>query len=108
MPERVTVFAPFKLAAGKTEADLIKASNEFQRDFVDAEPGIIRRELINKGNGEYLDIVQFRSREDALAVMEKEKVSPACHVFFSVMDMSGNDAECIDMYQSLRTYGSNI
>jgi hypothetical protein len=109
MKNPVTVFAPFKLAAGRTEADLLEASDKFQKDFVDAEPGVLRRELVRKNNGEYLDIVQFSSREDALAVMEKEKESPACHVFFSVMAMEAADDanHCIEFYQSLKTYGRN-
>lgn len=106
MANPITVLAPIKLAAGKTEADLLEASDRFQNEFVNAQPGLIRRELVHKGNGEYLDIIQFRSMEDAMAIIEKEKESLACHAFFAVMDMGSTDeSDDIDFYRSLRTYG---
>lgn len=102
MTAPITVLAPIKLAKGKSEADLIKASDKFQDEFVSKYSGVIRRELIRKNDGEYLDIVQFRSKEDAEEIIEKEKESPACHAFFSVMDMDGDSG--IDFYPSLATY----
>lgn len=100
----ITVLAPIKLAKGKSETDLIKASDKFQDEFVSKQPGFIRRELIRKGDGEYLDIIQFRSKEDAEKIIEKEKKSPACHAFFAVMDMNGVDDSEIVFYPSLATY----
>ena len=105
MTNPITVLAPIKLAAGKTEADLLAASDRFQKEFADAEPGLLRRELVRTGDGKYLDIVQFRSIEDAKAIIEKEKESAACHAFFSVMDLDAADADgSIDFYPSLATY----
>ena len=107
MANPVTVLAPIKLAAGKTEADLLAASARFQEEFANSQPGILRRELVRKNDGTYLDIVQFRSMEDAMAVIEKEKESVACHAFFSVMDLGAeDDSGSIDFYQSLATYNS--
>ena len=107
MTNPITVLAPIKLAAGKTEADLLAASDRFQKEFANDQPGLIRRELVRKGDGEYLDIVQFRSMEDAMAIIEKEKESAACHAFFAVMDMEATDeSDSIDFYQSLVTYNS--
>lgn len=105
MTNPITVLAPIKLAAGKTEADLLVASDKFQKEFANAQPGLLRRELVRKSDGEYLDIVQFRSMEDAMAIIEKEKESAACHAFFAVMDMETTDeSDSIDFYQSLVTY----
>ena len=89
----VTILAPIKLAEGKTEADLLAASQIFQRDFVAHEPGVLRRELVRKPDGTYLDIVQFRSHEDFLDVLQKEMESPVCETFFSVMDLSDYDPD---------------
>lgn len=105
MTNPITVLAPIKLGEGKTEADLLIASDRFQKDFANDQPGLIRRELIRTGNGEYLDIVQFRSIEDAEAIIELEKESPACHAFFSVMDMeSADESADIVFHESLETY----
>jgi hypothetical protein len=105
MVNPVTVLAPIKLATGKTEADLLAASDRFQKEFADAQPGIIRRELVRTGDGEYLDIVQFRNVEDAKAIIEKEKESAVCHAFFSVMNMGAAEADgSVEFYPSLATY----
>ncbi len=105
MNKPVTVLAPIKLANGKCEADLLAASTRFQNEFVSSEPGIIRRELVRKSDGTYLDIIQFRSEEEAMAVIDKEKESDACHAFFSVMDLGAEDESGnIEFYPSLETY----
>ncbi len=105
MTTPITVLAPIKLATGKTEADLLAASERFQREFVNDQPGVIRRELVRKGDGTYLDIVQFRSMKDAEEIMELEKESAACHAFFAVMDMdSADESDGEVFHQSLATY----
>ena len=109
MTNPITVLAPIKLAAGKTEADLLAASDRFQKEFANTQPGLLRRELVRTGDGKYLDIVQFRNIEDAKAIIEKEKESAACHAFFSVMDLDAADADgSIDFYPSLATYSRII
>lgn len=101
----VTVLAPIKLAKGKTESDLLAASKTFQRDFVAHESGVLRRELVRKPDGTYLDIVQFRSHEDYLDVVKKEMESPICAAFFSVMDLSDFDPEAeMEVNISLETH----
>ncbi len=107
MTNPITVIASIKLAAGKTEADLLAASDRFQKEFANDQPGLICRELVRKSDGEYLDIVRFRSMDDAEVVMEKEKESAACLAFFSVMDMNAetsNTSGGVEFYQSLATY----
>lgn len=106
MQQPVTVLAPIKLAAGKTEKDLLSASEKFQTDFVRQEEGVLRRELVRTGEGTYMDIVQFRSAEDAQIVMEKEQTSPVCHAFFAIMDMTGAENAEMPLYVSLETYSS--
>ncbi len=101
----VTVLAPIKLANGKTEADLQAASKIFQEEFVAHEPGVLRRELVRKPDGTYLDIVQFRSHEDYVDVVKKEMDSPACAAFFAVMDLSDFDPNAeMDVHVSLETH----
>ncbi len=101
----ITVIAPIKLAEGKTEEDLLAASEVFQRDVVSHQPGVLRRELVRKSDGTYLDIVQFRSMKDAEKMMELGKESTGCREFFAVMDMDSADASLGEMvHQSLATY----
>jgi len=104
MTNTITVLAPARLAPGKTESELLAASDKFQEEFVRLQPGILRRELVKRADGEYLDIVQFCSREDADDVIEKEKTSKACHDFFAFLDMTDMDESDIEITISLATY----
>ena len=104
MTNAITVLASIKLAAGKTEADLWAASDIFEKEFVSKEAGVVRRELVRKGGNEYLDIVQFRSKEDMEAVMEKEKTNPACNAFLAVMDLKNLDDSQVVVCPSIATY----
>jgi len=104
MTTAITVLASITLAAGKTEADLLAASDIFEKEFVSKQAGVVRRELVRKGDNEYMDIVQFRSREDMEAVMENEKTSAACHAFFSVMDFENSDEAQLLICPSIATY----
>lgn len=81
-------YAPFRLKAGVSEADLAKASAALQTEFLAAQPGFVRRELVRAGDG-YADLVLWSSHELAAAAMEKFAQSPVCGRYFSLMDMSG-------------------
>ncbi len=100
----VTVIVPIQLAEGISEADLLLASDRFQKEFVDTQPGVLRREMVRSGVGKYIDIVQFRSSEDAEDVMKKEQESAACHAFFAIMNMEDMDDSEIQLLPSLVTY----
>ncbi|MDH5671085.1 MAG: hypothetical protein OEZ06_02990 [Myxococcales bacterium] len=107
MNQAITILAPIKLAPGRTENDLIAASDRFQEQFVRHQPGVLRRELVRRAEGDYLDIIQFRSMDDAEAVMQAERESEVCRAFFEVMeiDESSDASESIDICSSLATYG---
>ncbi len=81
----IVELATINLADGKTEADLIEASNTFQTEFLDHQPGFMRRELVRNSKGEYIDIVHWRSQKDVDAVMAIIESSPAVQAYFSVM-----------------------
>lgn len=102
MSQPVTVLVSFKLASGKTEADLITASSLFQQEFANQQPGILRRELVRKPSGDYMDIIQFRSAADVNDVMEKEKTSVVCQDLFAVMQEVTESH--IELCSSLATY----
>lgn len=104
MTKHVTFLATCKLAAGVTEAQMLAASERFQDEFVKHEPGVLRRELIRKSEGHYIDIVLFRSEEDLAEVIEKEKSSEVCGAFFVLMDMSDLDEAEMGPFESLAVY----
>lgn len=101
----VTVLASAKLAHGVTEEQLLEGSQKFQDEFVAHEPGVLRREIVRKPDGTYIDIVQFRSEADMAEVIEKEMNSPICAAFFALMDLSDYDPDVpMETYVSLATY----
>ncbi len=103
MDTPVTVIVPIKLAAGRTEEELLAGSQTFQDKFAGLEPGLIRREMVRTGDGTYLDIVQFRSRRDADEIIAKEMQSPVCREFFALIEMEDSSSE-ITFHPSLATY----
>lgn len=97
--------ARITLGTGKTEADLVAASNAFQRGFLADQPGFIRRELVKTEGGGYADLVTWRSMADAQAIMAKVSSSAACLAYFAVMDMSGDMTAGVAHYEVLASYG---
>ncbi|EAQ63207.1 hypothetical protein MED121_01265 [Marinomonas sp. MED121] len=105
MSNPVTILAPIKLAQGVTEAELLVASDTFQKEFVDHEACILRRELVKKSDTEYLDIVQFSDEQSVYQIMEKEQNHPVCQAFFALMSFSEEElASPLPIYQSLTTH----
>lgn len=98
-------WAPIRLAAGKTEKDLLAASETFQKDFLSTQPGFIKRELARKSEQDFVDIVYWRSAADAKAIMDKVQNSQACATYFSVMEMGDADLVTgVDHFTSLAVY----
>lgn len=101
----IVELATINLADGKTEADLIEASNIFQKEFLDHQSGFIRRELVRNSNGGYVDIVHWESQEDVDAVMKIIESSPAVHQYFSVMKFDPeNPNEGVEHNSSMVVY----
>ena len=106
MSGSIIEWAPIRLAEGKTEADLLAASAKFQKEFLDSQPGFLRRELLRLAEGRYADIVHWRTMADAEAIMAKAPSSPACLAYFATMELNpDNIAEGVEHYHSLAVYG---
>jgi len=86
MSDRIIELALIKLAEGKTEHELIKASETFQEQFLSGQNGFVRRDLVRKEDGTYMDIILWESRAHADAIFEKAQKSEAVGMYFSLMD----------------------
>jgi hypothetical protein len=79
--------AVITLRAGVSEADLIAASDTFQREFLNGRKGFMRRELLKlDGGGGYLDLLRWADNEAADAVNHEAGELPVCQAFFSLME----------------------
>lgn len=105
MSNTVIEMADIQLAEGRTEADLLNASERFQTDFLSAQPGFVARELVHKSDGSYADIVWWENEEAALAVLQKAENSKDCRTYFSVMKMNPeNPSEGVEHFAVLAGY----
>lgn len=97
--------ARIRLRDGAGEADLVRASDRFQQEFLDRQPGFVRRELLRLDARTYLDLIHWRDRAAADAVMALAMQSDACLRYFSVMDMSAaDDRDAVSHYAVLACY----
>jgi len=104
LTEIITVLATSTLAPGVSEEEFVEASDQFQSDFVSKQPGVLRRELLRKESGGYIEIIQFRSAEDLADVLEKEKTSEACHAYLKKILMDDTNDSGLQTCASLATY----
>jgi hypothetical protein len=97
--------AKIRLRSGVSEQQLLAASRRFQAEFLDQQPGFMKRELLRLDAGNYLDLVHWRSAEEAQAIMAHVPNSAACASYFSVMEMGNGDlTEGVAHYTSLAVY----
>ena len=82
----VVEWAPFRLAAGADEATLLAASETLQRDFLQHQPGFVRRELLRGADGEWADLVVWADERSAAVAMSSAEASPVCHAYFHLME----------------------
>ena len=92
--------APFRLKDGISEDDLVKTSDDFEQQFVQAQQGILKRILVKDGTGGYADIAFFESAAAIERVMEAEQSSKVCAAYFAIMQDEGEHT----VYEMLKTY----
>lgn len=93
MTDDVLELANFTLADGATEAQLLSASDAFQRDFLGQQNGFIRRDMIRRSDGTYTDVILWQSRADADAVFGRAQNAEAASAYFACMKI---DPEAMD------------
>lgn len=77
--------APFILKDGVTETLLSNASGILQKEFVEKQPGFIKRELVKKSAREFVDIIYWDNQVNANKDMQQTKNSPACYAYFQLL-----------------------
>lgn len=107
MSNQVIEIADIKLASGKTEADLVAASAQFQKEFLSAQPGFLSRKLVRKKDGTFADILRWESMEAVETIMEKVADSEACQRYFSCMEADAQDPDAAPVFMSIiASYGT--
>jgi len=107
--ELVIEWAPFRLAEGVTEGELLAASETLQREFVARQPGFVRRELLRGADGHWADLVHWESERAAHDVFAAAMESPVCAEYFKLMVMpeGGDPAAGVLHLQRVREYAAS-
>ena len=104
MSSPIIEIATIRLRRGVSEAALVEASEKFQ-EYLDGVAGFMRRELLRQSDGEYADLVHWRSQADAEAMMAAAASTPECLAYFSLMDIEGMDpTHGVQHFASLAVY----
>lgn len=85
MDDMTIEWAPFELAEGVSEQELLDASATLQLEFLNAQDGFMRRELLHAGDRQWCDLVYWRSAELAERAMRNAAASPVCYRYFHLM-----------------------
>lgn len=101
-------WAPFTLAVGNDEATLLAASDRLDREFLSTATGYLGRTLLRLPDGRFADLVFWRSRADADAILPRIAESEACGAYFGCMVGADPDdpASGISHLTPVRTYGA--
>lgn len=78
-------WAPFRLAAGVTEAMLLEAAEGIQRDFLAKQRGFVRRELLRGPDGLWVDLVHWADDAAAHEAFSAAAESAACSTYFAMI-----------------------
>ena len=66
-------------------SEIIRASRLMESTLT-TWPGFVRRELVELGEGRWVDIVHWQSMADANAAIETAMTCPVCLAFFALLD----------------------
>jgi hypothetical protein len=78
-------WAPFKVAANVSDAELFTAANALENNFLKQQPGYVRRELLKGERRNWVDLVYWSSPESAQAASKSFMNSTACQQYFALM-----------------------
>jgi hypothetical protein len=84
-------WAPFRIKANVSEAQLLKASEHLQAGFVSKQDGFMERRLMRAPDGSYVDLVLWTSAEAADRAMANAAKSDSCGLYFSLMETDSAD-----------------
>lgn len=81
----IVEWAEFKTAAGVSDVQVLEASDAVQKEFLNAQKGFIRRELLKGKDGQWSDLIYWQSKAAADEAAKKVEHSSACAGYFKCM-----------------------
>ena len=99
-------WAPFRLAEGATESELLEASAALQADFLESQDGFVRRELLRGAGDQWCDLVYWRDASAAQRAMEAAAASHTCTRYFRLMAGAEEAANGVLHFAVRASYGN--
>ncbi len=105
MDRQTVEWAEFQLKKKVSEKELLKASDDLQQNFLQKQAGFIRRELLKKSEGSYVDILWWQTKKDAEKASDQVMQHPACLGYFQLMNVDLlNPSEALTYFLQVKTY----
>jgi len=100
--------APFTLADGVDEATMLAASERLEREFLRGTEGYLGRATSQLPDGRWADVVLWRSRAHAEAILPRIPESAACAAYFGCMVGAdpADPVHGVSLFRAVRTYGA--
>ena len=100
--------APFTLASGVSESDLLAASDRLEHQFLSQAEGYLGRVLVRRDDTRWSDIVFWQSAAHAEKAMRQVTDSGACRAYFQCMLEADHEhpGEGVTLFQAMKRYGS--
>ena len=104
----VVEMAPFAVAEGVTDAELLEASERLEREFLSRADGYVGRILARVHARQWADIVLWKSEPHVTAAMARAGESPACAAYFACMSGADHDqpGQGVSLFHAMRAYGA--
>lgn len=84
--DRPTIeWAPFEIPKHVSEETLMNSADILEQEFLLRQPGYIRRELLKQDDNHWVDLVYWRSPQDAAMAAKAANESDVCYQYFSLM-----------------------
>ncbi len=100
-------WAPFEIAEHVTEEMLLNAADVLEQEFLLRQPGYISRELLKKDARHWVDLVYWRSPQDAAFAAKAANESEFCYQYFSLMVGVENAESGISHLTQMKVWQNN-
>lgn len=84
----VVEIAQFKAKSDVSDTEVMAASQEAHEGFLMRHKGFVSRELLKSGNDEWIDILHWKTMEDAQKAMRNMMDHPSTKKFNEIIDPS--------------------
>jgi hypothetical protein len=101
-------WAPFRVRADVPNDQVLAASAKLQRDFLGAQPGFVRRDLLKTHDGQWIDLVVWRDQASADKAVQAAMRSAVCTEYFQIMDADEqhNAGSGITHFRLMQSHGT--